>query len=51
MKVIYVTMEERGKYEWLEVQGITYEETLIFRFPYTLSLVPLILPILDDKSD
>ena len=51
MKVIYVTTEETGKSEWLGLQGITYEKTLIFSFPYTLSSVPLILPTPDDKSD
>lgn len=30
MKVIYVTMEETGKFEWLGIQGITHEKTLLF---------------------
>jgi hypothetical protein len=51
MKVISVTMDERGKSERVAVQGITYKETPIFCFSYTLSSVPLILPIPDDKLD
>jgi hypothetical protein len=51
MKVISVTIEERGKSEWVAVQGITYEETPIFCFSYTLSSFPLILAIPNGKLD